>query len=144
MLTLPDLINYLESIHPGFRATIRGATPTVIAELERLAERRLPDIHREFLALMGGDLGGVCDGFVGGDFRAEALLDHFRENGWRPPEPFVLIGADIDDLPMDTFLRCAADLVEPEVVQFTVPGGERVSTGPCCNADCAESRVQTE
>jgi len=132
MLTLPELIEYLDSLQPGFRGRISGASPAAIAELERLAERRLPPIQREFLTLMGEDLGGLCAGFVGADMRVEALLEHFRENGWRPPEPFSLLGVDDDGLPIDSFLRCAPELAEPELVQFTVPGGQQalVPKGP--------------
>ncbi len=132
MLTLREVIDYLESVHPGLRARLRGASPAAIAELERVAERRLPDIQRELLALMGDELGGICDGFVGADMRVEPLIEHFRENGWIPPEPFVLLGVDDQGDPMDSFLRCAPELDEPEVVQFTIPGGQQalVPKGP--------------
>jgi hypothetical protein len=131
MLSLSELIAYIESLRPGFGERIRGASPAAIAELERLAERRLPDIQRELLARTNG-LGEICAGFVGADMRVEALLEHFRENGWRPPEPFVLLGVDEGGLPISSFLRCAPELTAPELVQFTIPGGERalVPSGP--------------
>ena len=132
MLTISQLLDYLETLSPGLRGRIQGARPEQIAKLEGAAERRLPQVQHEFLAQMGEDDGGICAGFVGADMRAQTLLEHFADSGWIPPEPFVLVGRDDAGAPMDSFLRCAPELAEPEFVQFSVPGGAQalVPSGP--------------
>jgi len=132
MLSIPQLLDYLETLEPGLRGRVAGASPERIAKLEHAAERRLPEVQRELLALMGEELGGICEGFVGADMRVGTLLDHFERSGWIPPAPFVLVGRDDAGTPMDSFLRCAPELAEPELVQFSLPGGPQalVPSGP--------------
>lgn len=132
MLTLLQLVDYLDFLRPGFRTEIRGASSLALSELEHVSEARLLPIHREFLLLMGEDAGPLTAGFVGADTRIEALLEHFRGGGWRPPAPFSLLARDDEGGPMDTFLRWQASMTEPEVVQFTIPGGQQaiVARGP--------------
>ena len=132
MLSLRALLDYLETLEPGLLARLRGATPVAIAELEQAAERRLPEVQRELLMLMGEDDGGICAGFVGADMRAATLLGHFADSGWIPPAPFVLLGLDDQGVPMSSFLRCAPELDPPEFVQFAIPGGAQalVASGP--------------
>ncbi|NVB41971.1 hypothetical protein G6O69_29355 [Pseudenhygromyxa sp. WMMC2535] len=132
MLTIAQLLESLESLEPGLCGRIRGASPELIARLERVAERRLPEVQRQLLERMGEDLGGICAGFVGADMRAASLVERFEARGWIPPAPFVLVGVDDAGAPMDSFLRCAPDLAEPELVQFAMPGGVQalVASGP--------------
>jgi hypothetical protein len=132
MLTLTQLLDYLEFIRPGFRDEIRGASPLALRELEDASQAQLLPIHRELLLMMGEDMGPLTTGFVGADARIEVLLEHFRGGGWRPPARFSLLARDDEGGPMDTFLRWEKGMNEPEVVQFTIPGGQQaiVARGP--------------
>ncbi|KIG16603.1 hypothetical protein DB30_04222 [Enhygromyxa salina] len=118
MYTLTQALPYIDELLPAVSASLRGATPVQISELEEAAERPLPPPQRELLELMGVDPGPFFVSMAA-DIRAERLLRYYREVGWRPPERFSLLGLD-KSLPHSLFLD--AESTPPfAVVAFELP-----------------------
>ena len=57
-MNLDPFLTYMERYNPGFRSRIRGVSEREIAVMEELYQRPLPESYKEFLRMMGADLGG--------------------------------------------------------------------------------------
>ncbi|NMO18767.1 SMI1/KNR4 family protein [Pyxidicoccus fallax] len=101
---LQDFFTLVERYDPGYSRKVRGASPEEIADLEELAGQPLSECHREFLARMGRNMGGLE--VEGVDFHIERITEFYRSGEWTPPPGYILLAIQEDDPQMDYYLEC--------------------------------------
>ncbi len=104
---LKPFLDYVTQYAPDFVNRIQGASTQQINELERLAGRLLPESHRDFLAHMGEDDGGLNLTFDGTTKIGE-ILEYYRDevitgNYPLPPNTILLGigGVSISEIVLD-------------------------------------------
>lgn len=120
-MEMKEVISHIEIFCPGFTNKITGISIDDILLLEHFAGRRLPDDYKTFLAHMGRENAGLTQYFAGMDLRFSTLREYYAHSSWRPPPPYILIGRDEGEMPINTFLDCSKSAEQPSVVQFVVP-----------------------
>ncbi|WP_394841799.1 SMI1/KNR4 family protein [Pendulispora brunnea] len=112
---IEEFIAYASAYNPVFAASIRGATPLQLAELERLVGRPLPAYYKEFLSRMGQDDVGLSAA-EDATMAVDGIIDYYRNYivpGERTiPPNCIVIGAYSQV--MDVSLHCVGD-DEPRV-----------------------------
>lgn len=98
------LIDLIEQYDPGFANRVQGASSEELHHLEEQIGRPLPGSYKDFLSLMGKDLGGFETPQV--DLRLERVQDFYDVTEPQPPSRFIFIGAHEDDPYMDYYLDC--------------------------------------
>ncbi len=103
---LQEFITLVERYDPDYSRKLRGASPEEIRDLEGLAGQPLPESYREFLTLLGKDMGGLE--IEGVDFHIERILEFYRSGDWPPPKGYILFAIQEDDPQMDYYLECTS------------------------------------
>lgn len=98
------LIDLIEQYDPGFANRIQGASAEELHHLEKQLGHPLPGSYKDFLSLMGKDLGGFETPQV--DLRLERVQDFYEVTESQPPNRFIFIGAHEEDPYMDYYLDC--------------------------------------
>lgn len=98
------LIDLVEQYAPGFASRIQGASSEELHRLEEQLRHPLPNSYKDFLSLMGKDLGGFETPQV--DLRLERVQDFYEVTEPQPPHRFIFIGAHDEDPYMDYYLDC--------------------------------------
>lgn len=101
---LQEFITLVERYDPDYSRKIQGASPQEIHQLEKLVGQPLPESHREFLAQLGRDMGGLE--IEGVDFHIERILKFYENGDWTPPASYILLAIQEDDPQMDYYLEC--------------------------------------
>lgn len=118
---LQDLIALVERYEPGYSRKIKGAQPAEIQQLEQLVGRPLPSCYREFLVLMGRDMGSLQIEEV--NFQIDRVIKFYASGHWTPPEGYILFGVEKGDPCLDYYLECMAPQAEDcPVVRFPSEG----------------------
>ncbi len=99
-----ELIDLVEQYAPGFADRLTGASPEELHQLEEQLGRQLPGPYKDFLSLMGKDLGGFETPQV--DLRIDRVREFYEVTEPRPPDRFIFIGAHDEDPYMDYYLDC--------------------------------------
>ncbi|HYO55820.1 hypothetical protein [Archangium sp.] len=85
---MEQLISAIERYHPSFRTDIEGCSPEEIDRLQSLVGIHLPDVHVDFLRVMGRRMGGLS--LYDGDFRIETLIKRYTEEGAAHDSPLII------------------------------------------------------
>jgi hypothetical protein len=120
MALILALIDLVEQYAPGFANRIQGASSEEVHRLEEHLRRPLPSPYKDFLSLMGKDLGGFETPHV--DLRLERVQEFYEVTEPRPPSRFIFIGAHDEDPYMDYYLDCETPSgINCKVVRAEVP-----------------------
>ncbi|GEL75633.1 hypothetical protein MVI01_74170 [Myxococcus virescens] len=91
-----EMEDLLLRIVPGLSEQWQGASPEMIAHIERLAGRPLPPLYLWFLRRMGRCMGALT--YPSLDFSAERILRCYAEKAIHPDPRFLLIGYESDEM----------------------------------------------
>lgn len=92
----PQLESLLLRTVPGLAEQWRGASPSTIEKVERIAGRPLPPFYRWFLGHMGQSMGPLAYPTL--DFSAERVLACYAQALVKPDPRFLLIAYESDEM----------------------------------------------
>ncbi|MFL5353212.1 SMI1/KNR4 family protein [Archangium sp.] len=97
-----EMEELLLRIVPELKEQWQGASPEMIARIERLADRPLPPFYRWFLSRMGKSMGALAYPTL--DFSAQRVLACYAEKLVAPDPRFLLIGHESNEMmPLHVF-----------------------------------------
>ncbi|WP_310388960.1 hypothetical protein [Roseateles sp.] len=118
MLIFDAVVDYIAGFDKDFRSSIEGASEQELAELEVLIGQDLPDVYRDFLAVMGRSTAWIDIQSL--DFRIQTVLDYYRRDDALRVDEFLRIGSDTKDPTFNPHLQLS--LVAPELKVVAFPG----------------------
>jgi len=116
MISFDEVVAYITDYDPQFPGAIEGASPGEIAELEALIGGELPEVYRDFLAVMGRNIGWIDVQHF--DFRVGTVIEYYRRDSAIPVRRFLRIGSDTKDPSFNPHLQLSYVAPELEVVAF--------------------------
>ncbi|HYO59403.1 MAG TPA: SMI1/KNR4 family protein [Archangium sp.] len=119
-----EMEELLLRIVPELAEQWQGATPDMMARIERLAGRPLPPFYRWFLSRMGKSMGALAYPTL--DFSAQRVLACYAEKLIAPDSRFLLIGYESNEImPLHVFYDFDAPAREDALVtERDARGGE--------------------